>query len=157
VVRPRQKNDSSGRPFAKYRKLFRVVEQRPDANFKIHRGRAGRAPAVEVGKSAAAALPIPRGRAVLPAEVPRALGPMEAGKFEYRFRRQRPTDTRRTAYATSPEGMATLVNAAGRVEPLRQPPHYVLFMDDKQSAESHRALVRHGRARDDKVVCRANE
>jgi len=128
----RQKNDSSGRPFAKYRKLFRVVEQRPDANFKFIEDAQGERRLLSREERSGGA-PIPEGARFYRLKSLEPSGPMEAGKFEYPFG-GKTYGHPKNGYATNPEGMATLVKA-GRVEPLGNLLNYLLFMDDKQSAD----------------------
>lgn len=128
----KQKHDSSGRPFAKYRKLFRVVEQRPDANFKhIEDSRGERRALTREERSGDA--PLPEGARLYRLKSLEPSGPMEAGKFDYPFG-GKTYGHPRNGYATSREGMAALVKA-GRVEPLGNLLNYVLFMGDKQSAD----------------------
>jgi len=128
----RQKHDSSGRPFAKYRKLFRVVEQRPDANFKFIEDARGERRLLSREERSGGA-PIPEGARFYRLKSLEPSGPMEAGKFEYRFG-GKTYGHPKNGYATNREGIAALVKA-GRVEPLGNLLNYVLFMDDKQSAD----------------------
>ncbi len=124
----KQKLDSRGKPFAKYRKLFRPVSTRPDSLFRFYElpdGTRKQVDAIEMSDPTR----LPPGARLYRLKSLEPSGPMESGRFEYQFggKSYRPP---KNGYATPRDGMDRLV-VARRVQPAGSLLNYVLFLEDK--------------------------
>lgn len=149
----KQKFDSNGRPFAKYRALYRETSPEPDANYKyIELPDGTRRELTKEEKDNPEA--IPTGSRLYRLKSMEPSGPMESGRFNPVFEGKRygfPTN----GYATTPEGMERLITER-RVQPLGRLLNYVLFQDDKSGADLTVPWFDTAGARDNDFVVRTS-
>jgi adenine-specific DNA-methyltransferase len=123
----KNKNDSVGRPFAKYRKLFREMNYRPESGFawcQLPNGDRLRAAEVTTGSRE-----LPHGARLFTSKSLEPSGPMGAGMFKLTYQGVE-YDHPKNGYGTTLEGMRRLA-LAGRLIPAGKLLRYVLFADDK--------------------------
>ena len=127
----KNKYDQQGRPFAKYRKLFREMEYGPSSGFSWSRMADGSVRrTADVVKDFGR---IPDDARIFTSKSLEPSGPMEAGMFGYTFQGVEYGHPR-NGYGTTKEGMDRLA-LAGRLLPAGRLVRYALFADDKSWAD----------------------
>lgn len=149
----KQKFDQQGRPFAKYRPLYRDTSPEPDANFRYIELEGGQRRELTELEKATPSL-IPRHSRLYRLKSMEPSGPMESGKFRPTFEGEI-YDFPSNGYATTPEGMARLIKAR-RVQPLGRLLNYVLFQDDKSGSDLTIPWFDTAGARDNDYVVRTS-
>ncbi len=123
----KRKSDGQGRPFAKYRQLYRKMDYGPEDGFGWCELSSGER--IRASDAVARFGKLPPDARLYTLKSLEPSGPMPSGMFRFEFEGTE-YDFPKNGYGTTPDGMKRLARA-GRLQPSGRLLRYVLFAEDK--------------------------